>query len=75
MCFFLSVSKQLNTEVVLTISMTKMQKCVFLMLSKIWMLKCLSVTLVSGTNETRHIEWHEMCKCKYSLNGSACNDK
>ena len=20
--------------------------------------------LMSGTNETRHIEWHETCKCK-----------
>ena len=26
-------------------------------------------------NETRHIEWHETCKCKCRLNGSACNDK
>ena len=31
--------------------------------------------LMSKTNETRHIEWHEMCKCKCRLNGSACNDK
>ena len=23
--------------------------------------------LVSGTNETRYIEWHEMCKCKCRL--------
>ena len=31
--------------------------------------------LMSRTNETRHIEWHETCKCKCRLNGSACNDK
>ena len=26
--------------------------------------------LVSGTNETRHIEWHETCKCKCRFNSS-----
>ena len=31
--------------------------------------------LMSRTNETRHIEWHETCKCKCRLNGSACNYK
>ena len=31
--------------------------------------------LKSITNKTRHIEWHETCKCKCRLNGSACNDK
>ena len=31
--------------------------------------------LMSKTNETRHIEWHEMSKCKCRLNGSACNDE
>ena len=29
--------------------------------------------LMSRNNETRHIEWHETCKCKYRLN--ACNNK
>ena len=24
--------------------------------------------VVSGTNQTRRIEWHEMCKCKLDLN-------
>ena len=28
---------------------------------------------MSRNNETRHIEWHETCKCKYRLN--ACNNK
>ena len=27
------------------------------------------------TNETRHIEWHETCKCKCRLDPSVCNDK
>ena len=31
--------------------------------------------LRSKTNETRHTEWHETCKCKCRLNSSACNDK
>ena len=31
--------------------------------------------LMSRTNETRHIEWHETCKCKCSLDGSVCNNK
>ena len=31
--------------------------------------------LVSGTNETRHIEWHETCKCKCRFKSSVCNKK
>ena len=31
--------------------------------------------LISRTNETRHIEWHETCKCKCRLEGSVCNNK
>ena len=31
--------------------------------------------LMSRTNETRHIKWHETCKCKYRLDSSACNYK
>ena len=31
--------------------------------------------LMSRTNETRYIEWHETCKCKYRLDGSVCNNK
>ena len=31
--------------------------------------------LMSRTNETRHIEWHEMCKCKCRLDLSVCNNK
>ena len=28
---------------------------------------------MSRTNETRHIEWHETCKCKCRLYASVCN--
>ena len=31
--------------------------------------------LMSRTNETRQIEWHEMCKCKCRLDASVCNNK
>ena len=31
--------------------------------------------LMSRTNETRSIKWHETCKCKCRLNGIICNDK
>ena len=30
---------------------------------------------MSRTNETRHIEWHETCKCKCRLDASVCNNK
>ena len=31
--------------------------------------------LMSRTNKTRHIEWHETCKCKCRLDESVCNNK
>ena len=31
--------------------------------------------LMSRTNEARHIEWHETCKCKCKLDASSCNNK
>ena len=31
--------------------------------------------LMSGTNETRHIEWHKTCKCTFRLDSSVCNNK
>ena len=31
--------------------------------------------LMSRTNETRHIKWHETCKCKCELGTSFCNNK
>ena len=31
--------------------------------------------LMSTTNETRHIKWHETCKCKCGLGVSVRNDK
>ena len=31
--------------------------------------------VMSRTNETRHIKWHEICKCKCRLDASVCNNK
>ena len=31
--------------------------------------------LMSKTNETRFIEWHEKRKCKYRLDAIVCNNK
>ena len=31
--------------------------------------------LMSRTNETRHLEWHETCKCKCRLDAKVCNIK
>ena len=31
--------------------------------------------LMSRTSETWHINWDEMCKCKYRLNANVCNNK
>ena len=31
--------------------------------------------LMARTNETRHIEWHETCKCKCRLDENVCNNK
>ena len=30
---------------------------------------------MSRTNETRHIKWHETCKCKCRLDASVFNNK
>ena len=34
-----------------------------------------ALNLMPITNETRHIEWHETCKCKCRLDVSVCNNK
>ena len=31
--------------------------------------------LMSRTNETRHIKWHETCKCESRLDATVCNNK
>ena len=31
--------------------------------------------LISRTNETRHIKWHETCKCECRLDAIVCSNK
>ena len=31
--------------------------------------------LISFSNQTKHIEWYETCKCKCRLDSSVCNNK
>ena len=31
-------------------------------------------SLISRTNETKHIKWHETCKCECRLDASFCNN-
>ena len=70
--FFLLVSKQLNAAVVVTILMIPMQNCVPNVVKS---LNVKVFNLMSRTNETRHIKWHETCKCKCRLDASVCNNK
>ena len=32
-------------------------------------------SLMSRANDTRHVEWHETCKCKCRPDASVCNNK
>ena len=68
--FILLVLKQVNAVVVVTISM--IQICVPDVVKN---LNVKVFNLMSRTNETRHIEWHEMCKCISKLDAGACNNK
>ena len=33
------------------------------------------LTILSGTNETRHIEWRATCKCECKFGANVCNNK
>ena len=50
--------------------MIHMENYVFLMLLKNSNVRAFN--LMSKTNETRHIECHETCKCKRRLDASVC---
>ena len=52
--------------------MIHMKKFVFLILKK---LNVKVFNLMSRTNETRFIEWHEKYKCKCRLDAIVCNNK
>ena len=46
--------------------------CVFQMLLKH---KCQSIQFDVMSNHTKHIKWHETCKCKCRFDSSVCNKK
>ena len=71
--FNLLVLKQVNAVAVVTISMIPCAKIYVPDVIKKLNVKVFN--LMSRTNETRHIKWHETCKCKYRLDASACNNK
>ena len=71
--FILLVSEQVNAVVFIIISNDPYAKlCVPDVLKN---LNIKVFNLMSRTNETRHIEWHETCKCKCRIDKSACNKK
>ena len=59
LCFFHLVLKQVNVVVVVIISIISMK----------------NFNLISRTNETRHIEWHETCKYECKFGANICNNK
>ena len=69
--FILLVLKQVNVVVVVTIAMSICKMCVPDVVKN---LNVKVLNLMSKTNETRHIEWHERWKCKCKLSASVCNN-
>ena len=68
--FILLVLKQINVVVIVIILMIPTLKYVP------DIVKDLTVkvfNLMSRTNETRHIKWHETCKCQCRLDAIVCN--
>ena len=72
LCFFLIALKQVNAAVVATISIAHLQLCVP---DAVRNLNVTVFNLVSGTNETRLIEWHETCKCRLMMINGSVNAK
>ena len=69
--FILLVLKQVNAVTNVTISIIRVPSVPDI-------IKKLNVkvfNLMSRTNETRHIEWHETCKCECRLDAIVCNNK
>ena len=73
LCLSLLALKQVNTVVIATIQITLYAKLCVPDVVKNLNVKVFN--LMSRTNETRHVEWNETCKCKCRLDGSVCNNK
>ena len=73
LCFFHLVLKQVNLVVVVIILTIPMQKnCVPDAIKK---LNVKVFNVMSRTNETRYVEWHETYKCKCKFGANICNTK
>ena len=70
--FILLVLKQINVSAVVIILILLMQKCVPDVIKD---LNVKVFNLLSRSNETRHIKWHETFKCKCRLDASVFNNK
>ena len=73
LCFILLVLKEVNAVVVGTTSIIPYAKLCVPDVVKDLNVKLFN--LMSRTNETRHIDWHETCKCKCRLDASVCDNK
>ena len=51
------------------------KKWVFFVSTFLTSVNSLSSVSMARTNETRHIKWHETCKCKCRLDARVCNNK
>ena len=72
LCFFLIELKQVNAVAVATVSIIHVQNCAPNVVKN---LNLKLFNLVPGISETRHMEWHETCKCKCRFSSSVCNNK
>ena len=74
-CFILLVLKQVNIKAFEIILMICMRKYVFQIQRFVKDLNVKVFNLMSRTNETGHIKWHEMCRCICRLDAIVCNNK
>ena len=70
LCFFHFLLKQVNVLVVINYSYAK--TCVPDVFKN---LNVKVFNIMSKTNETRHIKWHEAYKCEYKFEANVCNNK
>ena len=70
--FTLLVLKRVNVVVIVIILTIRTQKYISNVIKK---LNVKVFNLMSRTNETGFIEWHETCKCKCRLDAIVCDDK
>ena len=71
--FILLVLKQVNVVVAVTIS--TIHTTYICVPDAVKDLNVKVFNIMSRTNETKHIKWHETCKCKCRLDVSVCNNK